>query len=262
MSTCLVERARICLQAIYRMLAIFTLLSMAMTAGEAVAQQHAYVANARSNTISVIDESTNVIATTIAVGAGPVSIAILPDGTRVYVANSISNNLSVIDTTSNTVVATIPVGLGPVSIAFTPGGGRAYVANARAQSVSVIDTGTLKVIATVQVGNQPNKVAVSPDGTSVYVTNGADNSVSVIATATNTVKTTVGVGKIPFDVVTPFVPPAPTCTDNMQNGQETDIDCGGPACPKCGLSRRCLIDSDCASNHCVNNMMGPPTCQP
>ncbi|AFQ50386.1 YncE family protein [Burkholderia cepacia] len=262
MPTCRVGRARVYLEAIHRVFAILMLFSLVLIADEALGQQHAYVANARSNTVSVIDESTNAVVTTLAVGAGPVSLAILPGGAQVYVANSVSNNVSVIDTTTNTVTATIPVGLGPVSIAFTPSGGRAYVANAYAKSVSVIDTATQTVIATVQVGNQPNKVAISPDGASVYVTNGTDKSVSVIATATNTVKATVGVGTIPFDVITPFVPPAPTCNDNMQNGQETDVDCGGPVCPKCGLSKKCLINSDCASNHCVNNMMGPPTCQP
>ena len=27
----------------------------------------------------------------------------------------------------------------------------------------------------------------------------------------------------------------PTCTDGIQNGQETGIDCGGPDCPSCPL---------------------------
>jgi hypothetical protein len=28
-------------------------------------------------------------------------------------------------------------------------------------------------------------------------------------------------------------PPTPTCTDGIQNGQETGVDCGGPSCPTC-----------------------------
>ncbi|GJM35707.1 MAG: hypothetical protein DHS20C18_47080 [Saprospiraceae bacterium] len=30
--------------------------------------------------------------------------------------------------------------------------------------------------------------------------------------------------------------PAPTCTDGIQNGQETGVDCGGPSCPPCSSS--------------------------
>jgi hypothetical protein len=37
------------------------------------------------------------------------------------------------------------------------------------------------------------------------------------------------------------------CVDNRKDGQETDIDCGGPACPKCGLDQGCIADSDCGA---------------
>ena len=30
-----------------------------------------------------------------------------------------------------------------------------------------------------------------------------------------------------------------TCTDGVQNGDETDVDCGGTACPACGVGQRC-----------------------
>lgn len=29
--------------------------------------------------------------------------------------------------------------------------------------------------------------------------------------------------------------PAPTCTDNIKNGQETEVDCGGPTCQSCAI---------------------------
>jgi hypothetical protein len=31
--------------------------------------------------------------------------------------------------------------------------------------------------------------------------------------------------------------PAPTCTDGVKNGQESDIDCGGPSCGKCSANQ-------------------------
>jgi hypothetical protein len=48
----------------------------------------------------------------------------------------------------------------------------------------------------------------------------------------------------------PTVTAAPTCTDGMQNGGESDIDCGGP-CPACVLGDGCFVASDCQSTYCT-----------
>jgi hypothetical protein len=37
----------------------------------------------------------------------------------------------------------------------------------------------------------------------------------------------------------------PRNDDGIQNGAETDVDCGGPNNPKCALGKKCLADSDC-----------------
>ncbi|RAL20326.1 hypothetical protein DL240_17240 [Lujinxingia litoralis] len=37
----------------------------------------------------------------------------------------------------------------------------------------------------------------------------------------------------------------PTCTDGLQNGAETDIDCGGPECEACTPGKSCLEVGDC-----------------
>jgi hypothetical protein len=36
----------------------------------------------------------------------------------------------------------------------------------------------------------------------------------------------------------------PSCSDGVQNGDETDVDCGG-GCPRCWLGQRCAETSDC-----------------
>ncbi len=43
---------------------------------------------------------------------------------------------------------------------------------------------------------------------------------------------------------------APSYDDGVQNGAETDVDCGGPLAPRCATGRGCLEHSDCASNGC------------
>jgi hypothetical protein len=45
---------------------------------------------------------------------------------------------------------------------------------------------------------------------------------------------------------------APSCTDGMRNGAETDVDCGGPTCPACALQQHCDAATDCATGVCSN----------
>jgi len=42
----------------------------------------------------------------------------------------------------------------------------------------------------------------------------------------------------------------PTCDDNVKNGYETAVDCGGTSCPGCALNETCAQDSDCMSENC------------
>lgn len=50
-----------------------------------------------------------------------------------------------------------------------------------------------------------------------------------------------------------------SCKDGIRNGQETDVDCGGPTCPTCGLGRMCLGAGDCQTANCVNNACVSPS---
>jgi hypothetical protein len=52
---------------------------------------------------------------------------------------------------------------------------------------------------------------------------------------------------------------APACNDNVKNGQETDVDCGGNCQNDCGPNQGCNEDNDCEGNQC-SGMGG--TCVP
>jgi len=56
--------------------------------------------------------------------------------------------------------------------------------------------------------------------------------------------------------LTTFVCAPAGCGDNVKNGTETAIDCGGTQCPKCAIGKTCLAASDCLSGSCNG------TCQP
>lgn len=159
-----------------------------------------YVANYGSNTVSVIDRSTNEEINLIPVGNGPTGVDITPDSAFVYVTNADDNTVSVIETTTNTVTATISVDIDntPWGVAVSPEGRFTYVTNYGSNTVSVIDSdlasGTYnQVIQTVNVGAQPYGVAFSKKGTDAqaYVTNSGSDSVSVIETSGHTVITTL-----------------------------------------------------------------------
>jgi hypothetical protein len=56
-----------------------------------------------------------------------------------------------------------------------------------------------------------------------------------------------------------------SCTDGVQNGMETDVDCGGATCDglgdTCADKKHCEIDSDCANDFCFGaNGTTPGTC--
>jgi hypothetical protein len=54
----------------------------------------------------------------------------------------------------------------------------------------------------------------------------------------------------------------PSCADGVQNGAESDVDCGGGACARCANGERCTYDADCASALCrlSDHTCGAPTC--
>ncbi len=64
-------------------------------------------------------------------------------------------------------------------------------------------------------------------------------------------------------------PPAPTCTDGIQNGNETGIDCGGPDCTPCAVASTCTdgiqngneTGIDCGGPDCAP-CSEPLTCEP
>jgi YVTN family beta-propeller protein len=159
-----------------------------------------YVANADSDSVSVIDTATNTVIKTIPVGRNPTSIDRYYDR-AVYVANAASDSVSVIDTATNTVVMNITtVGNGPVFIETLEDA--VYVANVHSGTVSVINATTNKVIENITVGEYPSFIETFDEGFNtdiVYVANEDSDTVSVINATTNKVIeniTTVGNGPV------------------------------------------------------------------
>ena len=89
-----------------------------------------YIINEGSESVSVINPSTNTVVSTVTVGPNPVDAAITPNGASAYVTNAGADTVSVINTASNSLAAKVKVGWRPVDAAVTPDGDSVYVTNA------------------------------------------------------------------------------------------------------------------------------------
>ena len=140
--------------------------------------------NGSSNTVSVIDSSSNTVVKTISgFGDFPTGIAFNPTNNDMYVTNQ-QQSVFVIDSSSNAVIATIfPVRDTPTGIAFNPANNDMYVTNSASGYVSIIDSSTNTVIGTISISpsSGPYGIAFNPD---MYVVNRALGTVSVISTST------------------------------------------------------------------------------
>jgi hypothetical protein len=48
-----------------------------------------------------------------------------------------------------------------------------------------------------------------------------------------------------------------SCMDAMQDGDETDVDCGGSVCAACANGKKCVQNADCQSNNCSGMTCAP-----
>ncbi len=123
-----------------------------------------YVANQGDNTISVFDAS-NVnpagsppipLLATVAVGAGPIGITPLQNGSLFYVANALSNTVTVVSANSFSALATVPLpaGANPVYIASDPTSSKVYVADQGVSATTIIQTSNNAIAQTIAAPTQ------------------------------------------------------------------------------------------------------------
>src|SRR6184192_3040824 len=137
-----------------------------------------YAADQTSNTVSVIDPSTNKLVGVIRLGdPAPGSLSPLykgqllvhglgysPDSKTVAVVSVGSNAVTLIDTATNRMKGTVYIGRSPHEAFFTPDGSELWVTVRGEDYVSVIDSTTYQEKARIQVGNGPGMTIFRPDG--------------------------------------------------------------------------------------------------
>jgi YVTN family beta-propeller protein len=157
-----------------------------------------YVGNLFSDSVSVINGSTNKVVDNITVFSSPDDIAIDPSKDAAYVTNRYANIVNVINGSTNKVAANITLGFPPTQIAVDPTLHKIYVANMDNETVSVINGSTNKVVTNITLGISRGGIplgdmAVNLNTHMVYIINNGDvlkygdAKVSVINGSTNKV---------------------------------------------------------------------------
>lgn len=147
----------------------------------------AYVSNYDSDTVSVIDESTEKVVSTIPVGQAPEALAVNPTTDMIYVTDFFSQSVSVINGSTDKVTATIEdVGLNPNSIAVDAATDTVYVGIYMSSTVDVIDGATNTITTEISVPDANiHDVVVDPTTDMVYASAYNLNYVAEISTTTN-----------------------------------------------------------------------------
>ena len=152
----------------------------------------AYVTDAATGDLSVIDLASRRAVDRVFVGYGAHHLAISPNEQRVWVAlGERASTIVVLDTSKVSkprVVARIHPRSSAHDLAFAPDGRTVWVSSDTASNVSVLDAGTGRLVGTVPAGPPPQHVVFIPYGRPhAYITSGYGSAIEMVDTGTRTI---------------------------------------------------------------------------
>jgi len=177
------------------------------------AKDRVYAADQNSNTVSVIDPSTNTLLGLIKLGdprpnvlsplyKGEVNVHGLgfsPDHKTIVAVSTVTNSVTFIDTATNKVKGVTYIGRNPHEAFFTPDGKHVWVTVRGEDYLSVIDAKTFKETDRIKTESGPGMTIFAPDGKRAFVANSFNPVVQVFDVASKKL-----LAAIP--VVSPFSP--------------------------------------------------------
>lgn len=187
------------------------------------ARDRVYTGDQVSNTVSVIDPSTDRLVGQIPLGVqrpyvlSPLSgtqvnvhgLGFSADGRWIAAVSTTTNAVSVVETATNRVKGTVYVGRNPHEAFFTPDGRELWVAVRGEDYVSVIDPVSMREVRRVVTANGPSMIVFSPDGKVAFVDHSFTPELDVVDRATGRV-----IRRVP--VVSPFSPNLAVTADGSQ----------------------------------------------
>jgi YVTN family beta-propeller protein len=196
-------------------IAIITSCKKDSTTSTDITYKAAYIVNGGSNSISVIDLSTNTVARTINLTGGtfPHHISINPTNSQIAVAipnmdlsmghDSVMAGMAgmfmVYNATNCSMIKMQNLPLMCHNAIFSPNGTEIWAAQMDSMGkVLVYDATTYALKNTINVGMMPLEVSFSKDATMAFVCNMMDGTVTAIDANNKTVMTTINVGMNPI----------------------------------------------------------------
>ena len=144
----------------------------------------AYIPNAASGTVSVVDIASAKLVNTIKVGEeASHGIEINPDGRYLYTGDFQNGLVKIYDLTSNELVKTLKVNSTAHGIDMSPDGKYILIASGSESEVAVIDTEKQEIIKVIEegIGESPSHIDFDPVGKFAMITNLESDDVSVIS---------------------------------------------------------------------------------
>jgi YVTN family beta-propeller protein len=172
-----------------------------------------YAADQTSNTVSVIDPSSNKLLGVIRLGdpipgaLSPLYVGQLlvhglgfsPDAKTLAVVSVGSNSVTLIDTATNKIKTTIYVGRSPHEAFFTPDGRELWVTVRGQDYISVIDAARMQETRRITMANGPGMTMFGPDGRYAFVCSSFTPELTVVDAASHQI-----VSRLPQE--SPFCP--------------------------------------------------------
>ncbi len=165
------------------------------------ARDRVYAADQTSNTVSVIDPSSNKLLGVIRLGdpvPGALSplyrgellvhgLGYSPDSKTLAVVSVASNSVTLIDTATNAIKGKVYVGRSPHEAFFTPDGRELWVTVRGENYVSVIDPAQLKEVRRIELANGPGMTVFGTDGKYGFVCSSFTPELAVVDVASHQV---------------------------------------------------------------------------
>jgi YVTN family beta-propeller protein len=225
-----------------------------------------YAADQTSNTVSVIDPSTNRLLGVIKLGdpvPGSLSplykgqllvhgLGFSPDSKTLAVVSIASNSVTLIDTATNKVKGTVYVGRSPHEAFFTPNGLELWVTVRGEDYVSVIDPAQMKEVRRITMANGPGMTMFGPDGRYAFVCSSFTPELTVVDAASHQILKRVPQGS-------PFCPNIAVSPENdevwitLKDVGKTQVFSARPP-----FAQKALLETGPITNHVnfVNNRNG------
>lgn len=165
----------------YCSLFVLLMLILTWTQFSAAASERLYVANSRSNDVTVIDLNSFKVVDDIKLSDAERvhGVTVQPDGRRMFATVEGDHTLRIVDTATDKVIGTVQLQGKPNQIAVTPDGKYVAVPIRDGESVDIVDVAQQKIVKTLPL-KEPHNALNTGSNRYLYVSSMGGNAVNVI----------------------------------------------------------------------------------